>query len=183
MQVFYFLFYLLVRCDFVILSKIIMVKSHHTFFLSILDSVLESLNNPNKTYTLSYEELYNLASSEIKYDKLYQNQFSKFLTNGYDSYIETLSKPYLLNSALHFLIQDGYIFKFQTAPKQFSIQITHKGFLKLHLGFVKKHKNEIKKIQQTNKQQNFENGMSVLKTILPIITFILGFIINYFFFK
>lgn len=152
-----------------------MVKLHHSFFLGLLDNILKELNTPTKNYTYSYQELFKAVQPNIRYDKIYQNQFEKFLTQGYDSYIEQSNSYFLFNSALRYLVDDELIFQYNHSPNLYSFQINYKGFLKINNGFRISYDNEQKRLQDLEKRRNLDFIVSVLRLFVPaIVGFIFG---------
>ena len=152
-----------------------MIKSHHILFLKTLDYVLDTVNSPYLNYTVSKETIIKLVKPKIVFDKIYENEKSKFLTENYDKYTESQTKIYLIDSALDYLSESKYINIHKSDNGETIYQITHKGFLKIHLGFVKSFENDKLKINNLKTQTNFENLMRVLAILIPaLLSFFLG---------
>ncbi|WP_420573039.1 hypothetical protein [Kordia sp.] len=150
-----------------------MIKPNHTTYLRLADSVLNSLNQPYKSYTLTYEELLDRLDSDVKYETAYSNQFERFLTKGFDSTMEIDSKATLLNSVLLFLYNEELVLYSNS-----HIQITFKGILKTLKGFEYDYNEAKAKAKQAKNQQKFENFMKVLPVIVAIIFGVLGYILG-----
>ena len=147
-----------------------MIKPNHTTYLKLADSILLNLDVPYKSYTLTYEELFKRVNQDVTFDKIYSNQYDRFLTEGFDTAIEVNSKSVLFNSVLLFLQNEGYIISSTS-----NIQITYKGILKCLKGFVDDYNETKAKAEQAKNQQKFENFMRVLPVIVAIIFGILGY--------
>lgn len=155
-----------------------MIKSHHILFLKTLDCVLDVLNSPYLNYTVSKETVIELVKPKIVFDKVYENEKSKFLTENYDKYTESQTKIYLINSALDHLSENKYINTHKKGNGEIFYQITHKGFLKIHLGFVKSFENDKLKLDTLKSQQNIDNTLNIIKTLTPYLLAVLTFIIG-----
>jgi len=147
-----------------------MIKPNHTTYLKLADSILLNLDVPYKSYTLTYEELFKRVNQDVTFDKIYSNQYDRFLTEGFDTAIEVNSKSVLFNSVLLFLQNEGYIISSTS-----NIQITYKGILKCLKGFEDDYNETKAKAEQAKNQQKFENFMRVLPVIVAIIFGILGY--------
>ena len=147
-----------------------MIKPTHITYLKLADSILLNLDVPYKSYTLTYEELFKRVNQDVTFDKIYSNQYDRFLTEGFDTAIEVNSKSVLFNSVLLFLQNEGYIISSTS-----NIQITYKGILKCLKGFEDDYNETKAKAEQAKNQQKFENFMRVLPVIVAIIFGILGY--------
>lgn len=150
-----------------------MIKPNHISYLRLADSVLTNLDLPYKSYTLTYQELFQRVNSDVEYETIYLNQFEKFLTSGYDSKIEIESKSVLFNSVLLFLSNEGLILYSKS-----QIQITYKGVLKILKGFEKEYKEEKQNIENDKKEKKFEHALKIFDRVLAVVSFIAGILIT-----
>lgn len=150
-----------------------MIKPNHTTYLRLADSILNNLNVPYKSYFLNYKELFERVNSDVIYEKIYSDQFDKFLTSGFDAAIEIESKSVLFNSVLLFLIDENLI-----NISHSNIHISYKGILKCLHGFEDDYNKTEREAKQSKKQQKFENFMKVLPVIVTIISIIVGYYIG-----
>jgi len=157
-----------------------MIKTHHTFFLTLLDEILDTLNNPYLNYTIAKDEIFTSVFENIKFDKLYKNEKERFLVERHDLSVEGKAKNYLFDAAIDYLFNEGFLNKLSSQNGR-SYQITHKGFLKLHLGFFKSFENDKLEIENLEKRRKFDLILSILKLFVPaILGFVLGWLANYF---
>ncbi len=150
-----------------------MLKPNHISYLRLADSVLDNLNIPYKSYTLSYKELFEKINSDVPYEKSYSNQLEKFLLEGFDTNIEVASKAVLFNSILLFL-KDENLIHYDNEK----VQISYKGILKVLYGFEDDYNKAKRDAEQAKKQQKFENFMKILPVIVAIVGIIVGHILS-----
>jgi hypothetical protein len=148
-----------------------MIKSNHTFFLKVLDDILNTANKPTLNYTLTKSQISNFVSPKIVFDKIPTNDKLGF-EKIFDKSTENESKSYLIDSALDFLTLGGYLNKHKLKsvfgkPVEYTYQITHKGFLKIHSGFVEEFKNRELEIKNLEKRRIYNVKMDYAKLLIP----------------
>ncbi|MCL5130528.1 hypothetical protein [Algibacter sp. L4_22] len=150
-----------------------MIKLNHTTYLKLVDSVLNNLDLPYKSYTCSDKELFESINSDVPYEKIYSNDLEKFFLEDFDASKEVEGKQSLFNSILYFLKNEDLIH-----INKNNITLSFKGILKILHGFEDDYIKEKRDVELAKKQQNYDNGMNFLKVLTPYIIAILTFIIG-----
>jgi len=155
-----------------------MIKPNHTTYLRLVDSVLNNLDLPYKSYTSSDKELFESINSDVPYEKIYSNDLEKFFLEDFDASKEVEGKQSLFNSILYFLKNEDLIH-----INKNNITLSFKGILKILHGFENDYIKEKQEAEEAKQQRKFENNIRIFKTVWPVITFVTGLVITYFFTK
>ncbi|WAC02939.1 hypothetical protein N7U66_04740 [Lacinutrix neustonica] len=155
-----------------------MLKPNHITYLRLADSVINNLNLPYKSYTSSDKELFQSINSDVPYERIYSNDLEKFFLEDFDASKEVEGKQSLFNSILYFLRNEDLIH-----INKNNITLSYKGILKNLYGFEYDYIKEKQEAEEAGQQRKFENKIRIFKTVWPVITFVSGLIITYFFTK
>jgi len=146
-----------------------MIKPNHITYLKLVDSVLNNLDLPYKSYTCSDKELFESINSDVPYEKIYSSDLEKFFLEDFDASKEVEGKQSLFNSILYFLKNEDLIH-----INKNNITLSYKGILKTLHGFEDDYIKEKQEAEEVKKQKRFDNGMAILKAFSPFIGFLFG---------